>query len=78
MVPSESHENGQANEEEEMETAEDESQHRASGDERKTSVCEEAAEAQTPVKHEGEAEKGEQPRRDAPPRETRTSRSPVL
>lgn len=62
VVPSESHENGQTNEEEDMETPEDESQHRASSDKRKSSVCEETSEAQVSVQQEGEAEKGEQPR----------------
>lgn len=62
VVPSESHKNGQANEEEAMETTEDDSQHAASGDKRKDSVCEEAPEVQTSVKHDGDAEKGEQPR----------------
>lgn len=61
VVPSESHENGQTNEEEEMETTEDDSQLRASTDERKNSVCEEASEAQMSVKPDGEAEKGKQP-----------------
>lgn len=59
VVPSESHENGQANEEEEMETAEEDSQHRESRDNRKDSVCEEAPGEQTSAKSEAEAEKGE-------------------
>lgn len=61
MVPSESHENGQTKEEEELETPEDESQHRASRDKRKSSVSEETPEAEVSVKQDGEAEKGEQP-----------------
>lgn len=61
MVPSESHENGQANEEEEeMETTEEDSQHRDSRDKRKDSVSEEAPGAQTST-NEAEAEKGEPP-----------------
>lgn len=60
VVPSESHENGQANEEEEMETAEEDSQHRDPRDKRKDSVCEEAPGAQAPT-NEAEAEKGEPP-----------------
>lgn len=60
VVPSESHENGQANEEEEMETTEEDNQHRDSRDKRKDSVGEEAPGAQAST-NEAEAEKGEPP-----------------
>ncbi|XP_074480482.1 apoptotic chromatin condensation inducer 1b isoform X1 [Sebastes fasciatus] len=57
VVPGDSQENGQANEEEEVEKMEKEKQRRTSRDKRKNSVSEEASETQTHVKLEGEANK---------------------
>lgn len=62
VVPGDSQENGQTNEEEEeVEKTEKEKQRRTSRDKRKNSVSEEASETQTFVKHDGEAKKGKLP-----------------
>ncbi|XP_035531658.1 apoptotic chromatin condensation inducer 1b [Morone saxatilis] len=57
VVPGDSQENGQTNEEEEVEKTEKEKQRRTSRDKRKNSVSEDASETQTSVKLEGEAKK---------------------
>ncbi|XP_059211208.1 apoptotic chromatin condensation inducer 1b isoform X2 [Centropristis striata] len=57
VVPGDSQENGQTNEEEEVEKTEKEKQRRTSRDKRKNSVSEDAMETQTFVKHEGEENK---------------------
>ncbi|XP_074555237.1 apoptotic chromatin condensation inducer 1b isoform X2 [Halichoeres trimaculatus] len=57
VVPDESQENGQTNEEEEVEKTENETKRRPSRDKRKNSVSEETSEAQTSVKLEAEAQK---------------------
>ncbi|XP_076581616.1 apoptotic chromatin condensation inducer 1b isoform X2 [Chaetodon auriga] len=57
VVPSDSQENGQTNEEEEVEKTEKDKQRRTSRDKRKNSVSEEASETQTCVKLDGEAAK---------------------
>lgn len=61
VVPGDSQENGQTNEEEEVEKTEREKPRRASRDKRKNSVSEEALETQTSVKQDGEAKKGKLP-----------------
>uniref|UniRef100_A0A4W6BII7 Apoptotic chromatin condensation inducer 1b n=1 Tax=Lates calcarifer TaxID=8187 RepID=A0A4W6BII7_LATCA len=58
VVPGDSQENGQTNEEEEVEKPEREKQRRTSRDKRKNSFSEEASETQTSVKLDGEAKKG--------------------
>uniref|UniRef100_UPI0037E86825 apoptotic chromatin condensation inducer 1b isoform X2 n=1 Tax=Semicossyphus pulcher TaxID=241346 RepID=UPI0037E86825 len=57
VVPGDSQENGQTNEDEEAEKTEKEIQRRTSRDKRKNSVSEEASEALTSVKLDGEAQK---------------------
>ncbi|XP_034412493.1 apoptotic chromatin condensation inducer 1b isoform X3 [Cyclopterus lumpus] len=57
VVPGDSQENGQTNEEEEVDKPEKEKPRRTSRDKRKNSVSEEASETQTTVKMEGEAKK---------------------
>ncbi|XP_029310815.1 LOW QUALITY PROTEIN: apoptotic chromatin condensation inducer 1b [Cottoperca gobio] len=57
VVPSDTQENGQTNEEEEVEKTEKEKQRRTSRDKRNNSVSEEASETQTSAKLEGEAKK---------------------
>ncbi|XP_018560643.1 apoptotic chromatin condensation inducer 1b [Lates calcarifer] len=57
VVPGDSQENGQTNEEEEVEKPEREKQRRTSRDKRKNSFSEEASETQTSVKLDGEAKK---------------------
>ncbi|XP_067436450.1 apoptotic chromatin condensation inducer 1b [Thunnus thynnus] len=57
VVPGDSQENGQTNEEEEVEKMEREKQRRTSKDKRKNSLSEEASETQTSVKLDGEAKK---------------------
>ncbi|XP_056224570.1 apoptotic chromatin condensation inducer 1b isoform X2 [Seriola aureovittata] len=57
VVPGDSQENGQANEEEEVEQTEREKQRRTSRDKRKNSLSEEASDTQTPVKLDGDAKK---------------------
>jgi len=57
VVPGDSQENGQGNEEEEVEKTEREKQRRTSKDKRKNSLSEEASETQTSVKLDGEAKK---------------------
>lgn len=59
VVPGDSQENGQTNEEEEVDQTEKEKQRRTSRDKRKESVSEEALETQISVKLEVEAKKGE-------------------
>lgn len=61
VVPGDSQENGQANEEEDMEKTESEKQRRTSRDKRKSSISEEASETQTSVKLDVEAKKGKLP-----------------
>ncbi|XP_026209259.1 apoptotic chromatin condensation inducer 1b isoform X2 [Anabas testudineus] len=57
VVPSDSQENGQTNEEEDVEKSEKEKQRRTSRDKRKNSISEEASETQISVKLDGEANK---------------------
>ncbi|GAA6228141.1 apoptotic chromatin condensation inducer in the nucleus-like [Lates japonicus] len=57
VVPGDSQENGQTNEEEEVDKPEREKQRRTSRDKRKDSFSEEASETQTSVKLDGEAKK---------------------
>ncbi|XP_071315050.1 apoptotic chromatin condensation inducer 1b isoform X2 [Trachinotus anak] len=57
VVPGDSQENGQTNEEEEVEKTEREKQRRTSRDKRKNSLSEEASETQTSVNLDGEAKK---------------------
>ncbi|XP_014883458.1 apoptotic chromatin condensation inducer 1b [Poecilia latipinna] len=57
VVPSESQENGQTNVEEEMEKTEEEKQHKASRDTKKSSLSDEPTEPQMSVKLEGEPKK---------------------
>lgn len=61
VVPSDSQENGQTNEEEDVEKSEKEKQRRTSRDKRKNSISEEASETQISVKLDGEANKGKPP-----------------